>query len=163
MAFEVCPRCSNKLGPPLRSGKQVCMKCAWSGYAEAPQVLDEAPFDAPTATQGLDAIGRTMFSMLVHGGIFLTGVLPIMPLLALQLSEDWVVRQNAKEALNLQISLIFYGVCLITVMIVLKRPTATVIWGLGLIAFFYPLLAIVHCMRKPDVPFTYPLILHPLN
>jgi hypothetical protein len=28
--IEVCPRCSSRLGPPLKSGRQVCANCGWS-------------------------------------------------------------------------------------------------------------------------------------
>jgi hypothetical protein len=28
--IEVCPRCSSRLGPPLKSGRQVCATCGWS-------------------------------------------------------------------------------------------------------------------------------------
>ena len=31
MVLESCPKCSHRLGPPLKSsGRQVCMKCGWS-------------------------------------------------------------------------------------------------------------------------------------
>lgn len=28
--IQVCPRCSSRLGPPLKSGRQVCANCGWS-------------------------------------------------------------------------------------------------------------------------------------
>lgn len=28
--LESCPRCSSRLGPPLKSGRQVCAECGWS-------------------------------------------------------------------------------------------------------------------------------------
>ncbi len=28
--IETCPRCSSRLGPPLTSGRQVCVECGWS-------------------------------------------------------------------------------------------------------------------------------------
>jgi hypothetical protein len=28
--MQVCPRCSSRLGPPLKSGRQVCANCGWS-------------------------------------------------------------------------------------------------------------------------------------
>lgn len=29
--LESCPKCSHRLGPPLKSsGRQVCMKCGWA-------------------------------------------------------------------------------------------------------------------------------------
>ena len=28
--LETCPRCSRRLGPPLKSGRQVCADCGWS-------------------------------------------------------------------------------------------------------------------------------------
>lgn len=31
--LETCPRCSNRLGPPLKSGRQVCANCGWSSAA----------------------------------------------------------------------------------------------------------------------------------
>ncbi|KAI9133923.1 hypothetical protein [Acaryochloris sp. CCMEE 5410] len=33
--LETCPRCSNRLGPPLKSGRQVCAHCGWSSAAIA--------------------------------------------------------------------------------------------------------------------------------
>ncbi|MGR3276052.1 hypothetical protein ACSYAD_13155 [Acaryochloris marina NIES-2412] len=35
--LETCPRCSNRLGPPLKSGRQVCANCGWSSAAIASQ------------------------------------------------------------------------------------------------------------------------------
>lgn len=31
--LETCPRCSHRLGPPLKSGRQVCANCGWSSAA----------------------------------------------------------------------------------------------------------------------------------
>lgn len=28
--LETCPRCAHRLGPPLKSGRQVCANCGWS-------------------------------------------------------------------------------------------------------------------------------------
>ncbi|PZD73591.1 hypothetical protein C1752_02139 [Acaryochloris thomasi RCC1774] len=28
--LESCPRCSSRLGPPLKTGRQVCAECGWS-------------------------------------------------------------------------------------------------------------------------------------
>lgn len=33
--LETCPRCSHRLGPPLKSGRQVCANCGWSSAALA--------------------------------------------------------------------------------------------------------------------------------
>ena len=33
--IETCPRCSTRLGPPLTSGRQVCVECGWSSAPAA--------------------------------------------------------------------------------------------------------------------------------
>lgn len=33
--LETCPRCSHRLGPPLKSGRQVCANCGWSSVTIA--------------------------------------------------------------------------------------------------------------------------------
>jgi len=43
---EICPQCSSKLGPPLKSsGRQVCVKCGWTDKPKGTpsSQRDEAP------------------------------------------------------------------------------------------------------------------------
>ena len=35
--IEACPRCSSRLGPPLSSGRQVCVECGWSSAPAKPK------------------------------------------------------------------------------------------------------------------------------
>jgi hypothetical protein len=30
MSVDTCPKCSSRVGPPLKSGRQVCANCGWS-------------------------------------------------------------------------------------------------------------------------------------
>lgn len=53
---ETCPKCSNRLGPPLKSsGRQICIKCGWTdkpkGSLASPQ--DELPSRAASASVSL--------------------------------------------------------------------------------------------------------------
>jgi len=140
------------------------MKCAWSDQPRQAKELDEAPFDAsPIQGEFGDENTRRVLSMLSHGGLFITGALPIIPFILLQASQDRVVKHNAKEAINLQISLLFYGVCLIGLMVLFRGSIPVVIFVLFLLSFLYPIVAIFHCLRKPDIPFTYLFILHLLK
>ncbi len=44
MSVDTCPKCSSRVGPPLKSGRQVCANCGWSsGVAKAPVAPSASP------------------------------------------------------------------------------------------------------------------------
>jgi ribosomal protein S27AE len=53
---EICPKCSNRLGPPLKSsGRQICIKCGWTDKPKSSLSLqqDEALPRAASASASL--------------------------------------------------------------------------------------------------------------
>ncbi|MDX2230737.1 MAG: DUF4870 domain-containing protein [Leptolyngbyaceae cyanobacterium bins.349] len=169
MALETCPCCSKKLGTPLRSGRQVCMRCGWSDKPRKGQRSSEVPFDAPFDLPpplweyGTEEDTRRWLSMLAHGSFFFasTGASVIVPIVLLAVSQDGVIQKNAKEVLNLQISLLIYGlILLILIIVVLHERGIILLFVLPFLIILFPLIAIIHCLKRPNVPFTYPLIIH---
>ncbi|NCJ07307.1 hypothetical protein GS597_12475 [Synechococcales cyanobacterium C] len=58
--IETCPRCSTRLGAPLRSGRQVCANCGWS-TAPLKTKSSDTPISKPAqSTPGriLQLVGR---------------------------------------------------------------------------------------------------------
>lgn len=175
MALEFCPRCSHKLGPPFRSGRQVCMKCAWSDRPKESQVKNnqkepELAFDPPVPTpmpwgSPHDENIRRWLSVLPHASLFFssTGASIVVPIILWAVSKDPVVRTNAKEALNLQITLLLYGIVFLLLILLIQGPAILLFLLIMLLSFVFPIFAIIQCIRDPDVPFTYPLIFHPLT
>lgn len=51
--YETCPRCSSRLGPPLKaSGRQVCAKCGWAKKPRGAALLQKA--DAPVHSTSVE-------------------------------------------------------------------------------------------------------------
>jgi uncharacterized Tic20 family protein len=101
---------------------------------------------------------RKLLSAISHGAIFLSAtVLSVgIPVVTLLVSDDPVVKDNARESINFHINVWFYG-ALFTLL-------CWVIIGFPLLALLFfvhwvmPILAIRHCLQNPDQPFTYPFL-----
>lgn len=59
--LETCPRCSNRLGPPLKSGRQVCANCGWSSAAIASQGSPSSQAGAGSILQVCGRILKRIF------------------------------------------------------------------------------------------------------
>ena len=101
---------------------------------------------------------RKLFSALCHGSIFFSAaVLAIgIPIGILLISDDPVVKDNAKEALNFHINLWIYGVifgilCLVFIGFILLGILFLVSWIL-------PIIAIVRVLGNPALTYRYPFI-----
>ena len=108
-----------------------------------------------------DTDKRKLLSALSHGSIFFSAVLVSvgLPIAVLFVSDDPVVKENAKEAINFHFNIWLYGV-LIGVLTFLT---------LGLLGFIlYPIYFLVHwglsvlaiyqTLSNPDQAFRYPFI-----
>ncbi len=108
-----------------------------------------------------DADKRKLLGALCHGSIFFsTAILSIgVPIAVLFVSEDPVVKENAKEAINFHFNVWLYG-AIITVLVVLT---------FGLLGFILPpifflvhwalsIWAITSTLSNPDQAFRYPFI-----
>ncbi|WP_066378520.1 DUF4870 domain-containing protein [Anabaena sp. CA = ATCC 33047] len=115
-----------------------------------------------------DSDKRKLLSSLCHGAIFFsTALVSIGVPIAINLvSDDPVVKSNAKESINFHFNVWFWAT-------VIGVPVGIISWltfGLGGLLFF-PLVAfgfllhwgltiwaLVHCFTQPDEPFRYPFI-----
>jgi len=108
-----------------------------------------------------DTDKRKLLSALSHGSIFLSTLFVSIgvPIAVLFVSDDPVVKENAKEAINFHFNVWLYGV----IIGVLAFLTLGLL-GLILAPIFYlvhwglTIWAIVHCLDKPDLSFRYPFI-----
>lgn len=101
---------------------------------------------------------RKLLSALCHGSIFLSllAVSVGIPLAILLVSEDPVVKDNAKEALNFHFNVWLYGIIFGVLTIVL---IGFVLLGiLQLVNVILPILAILQCLSNPEKPYRYPFI-----
>ncbi|MBV8887707.1 MAG: DUF4870 domain-containing protein [Chroococcidiopsidaceae cyanobacterium CP_BM_RX_35] len=104
---------------------------------------------------------RKLLSALSHGSIFLSTIFLSVgvPISILFISEDPVVKDNAKEAINFHFNVWVYGI----IIGVLAFLTLGLL-GLILAPIFYivhwglTIWAIVHTLGNPDEPFRYPFI-----
>lgn len=106
-----------------------------------------------------DADKRKLLSSLCHGSVFLsTLVLPvIVPIAILFISDDPIVKANAKEAINFQINVWLYGIVFGFLTLILIGYLL-----LGLLFVYHwvmPVLAIMACFRTPDQSYRYPFII----
>ncbi len=115
-----------------------------------------------------DSDKRKLLSCLCHGAIFLsTTFLSVgIPIAIYFVSDDPVVRSNAKESINFHFNVWFWA----TVIGVPIGILSFITFGLGGILFFpvialgfaihwgLTIIALLHCFSQPDEPFRYPFI-----
>jgi hypothetical protein len=102
---------------------------------------------------------RKILSAVSHGSIFLnTTILSAgIPVAILLISNDSVIKANAKEAINFHINMWFWWtVAIILAWVLIGIPMLVV---LGIVNFLMPIWAIFHSIAKPNTAFRYPLIL----
>ena len=105
-----------------------------------------------------DVDKRKLLSALAHGSIFLSSLIVSVgiPIAILFVSDDPLVKDNAREAINFHFNvwlyeLIFGLLCLVLIGFPLLAILFIVHWTL-------PILAIIHSLSKPDQPYRYPFI-----
>jgi uncharacterized Tic20 family protein len=115
-----------------------------------------------------DSDKRKLLSSLCHGAIFFsTAFLSIgVPIAINMVSDDPVVKSNAKESINFHLNVWFWATLIGVPLGILSFIT----FGLGGIIFFpvvalgyaihwgLTIVALLHCFSKPDEPFRYPFI-----
>ncbi|MBW4439691.1 MAG: DUF4870 domain-containing protein [Plectolyngbya sp. WJT66-NPBG17] len=106
---------------------------------------------------------QKLLSALCHGSVFFSATLVSVgiPIVILLITDDWVIKDNAREALNFHINLYVYGILAgLLAVTVIGIPIAIVI-GVGLLicSWLLPILAILKVIDRPDQPYRYPFIL----
>jgi uncharacterized protein len=103
---------------------------------------------------------RKLLSALSHGAIFFstTFVSVGLPIALLFVTDDPVVRENAKESINFHFNVWLYGT-MIAVLIWLTLGLLLPLAGLGyLLHWGLTIWAIAQVLTNPDQPFRYPFI-----
>lgn len=104
---------------------------------------------------------RKLLSALAHGSIFLSStVISVgIPIALLLVTEDPVVKDNAKEAINFHFNVWLYEVIVGALVFITLG-----LLGIFLIPLFFlfhwvpPVLAILKSLGNPDQPYHYPFI-----
>jgi len=101
---------------------------------------------------------RKVLSALCHGSIFFssTFVSVGIPIAILFVTEDSIVKENAKESLNLHINLYVYAIVFaLLIAVIIGIP---LLIGLAVLSWIMPIIAIVKTISDPDTPYRYPFI-----
>ncbi len=104
-----------------------------------------------------DVDKRKLLSALAHGSIFLSGLFISVgiPIALLFISDDSVVKENAKEAINFHFNVWLYGVILIPLSFITFGLAGGIWW---LVHWGLTIWAIIHCLKAPNQPVRYPFI-----
>jgi uncharacterized protein len=111
--------------------------------------------------QSYDTDKRKLLSAVSHGSIFLsaTFVSIAIPLGVLFISEDSVVRENAKEALNFHLNVWLYGAIIAALSFITLGLAGFVLGPIWLVLHWgLSIWAIYRCLNTPDVAVRYPFI-----
>ncbi|MBM0740225.1 DUF4870 domain-containing protein [Phormidium sp. CLA17] len=101
---------------------------------------------------------RKLLSALSHGAIFLSSsIISIgIPIAILIISDDQVIKDNAKESINFHINLYLYGIVFgLLLFVVIGFPLLIL---LLVASFVLPIMAIVHAASEPNKSYRYPFI-----
>lgn len=100
---------------------------------------------------------RKLLSALAHGSIFISALVVSIgiPIAILLISEDSVVKDNAKEAINFHLNVWLWGI-LIAIPAFLTLGLVGLIWFI--LHWSLSIWAIIHSLQTPDQPFRYPFI-----
>lgn len=101
---------------------------------------------------------RKLLSALSHGAIFFSSLIVSIgiPIAILYISNDPIVKENAKESLNFHINLYIYGVIFGLLSIILIGIPFLI--GLLIISFIMPIIAIIRVISEANIPYRYPFI-----
>jgi uncharacterized protein len=103
---------------------------------------------------------RKLLSALSHGAIFFSSTIVSIgvPIAIFLISDDPVVKENAKESLNFHINLYIAGVTFgLLVFFLIGFP---LLFGLWLVSLIMPIIAIVKVIENENIPYRYPFIFH---
>ncbi|MGQ9871296.1 DUF4870 domain-containing protein [Leptodesmis sp.] len=109
----------------------------------------------------VDISKRKLLSSLAHGSIFFSGLVVSIgvPIAILAISDDPVVKENAKEAINFHFNVWLYGLILVPLSFITFGLAGGIWW---LVHWGLTIWAIIHCLNVSEQPFRYPFIFRPL-
>ena len=105
---------------------------------------------------------RKLLSVGSHASIFISSLVFSIgiPIAILSVSEDEVVKENAKEAINFHFNVWLIGAVIGVLSFITLGLLGLILIPLWLIYHWgLSIWAIVHCINNPDLEFRYPFIL----
>ncbi|MCT7972417.1 DUF4870 domain-containing protein [Laspinema olomoucense] len=105
-----------------------------------------------------DSDKRKLLSVLSHGAIFFSAtVLSVgLPIAILFLSEDPVVKGNARESLNFHLNLYLYGILFgLLTFVLIGFPLLLILFAAS---WILPIIAIVKVLSNPTLIYRYPFL-----
>jgi uncharacterized protein len=101
---------------------------------------------------------RKILSVLCHGACFFSATVVAVgiPIAILFLTEDSVVKANAREALNFQITVFVAAIAAILLAFVLIG--FIFFFPIALFSVIFPIIAMIKVLDQPDQPYRYPFI-----
>ncbi|MCU0540617.1 MAG: DUF4870 domain-containing protein [Oscillatoriaceae cyanobacterium Prado104] len=108
-----------------------------------------------------DSDKRKLLSLLCHGAIFLSTLLFSIgvPIAVLLVSDDPVVKDNAKEAINFHFNVWFYSTIILVLTVVTFGLAGFILAPIGyLLHWGLTILAIFKVLEEPNQPYRYPFI-----
>ncbi|MGL4882106.1 MAG: DUF4870 domain-containing protein [Waterburya sp.] len=104
---------------------------------------------------------RKLLSVVAHGSVFISALIVSIgiPIAILMVSEDDVIKNNAKEAINFHLNVWLVG-AIIAILSFLTLGLMGFILGPFwlLIHWGLSIWAIIYCLQTPDQAFRYPFI-----
>jgi uncharacterized protein len=108
-----------------------------------------------------DSDKRKLLSALCHGSIFFSALLVSIgiPIAILFVSDDSVVKENAKEALNFHLNVWFYGAIYgILIALLIGYLLLPLVPIFIILSWILPIIAIVKVFGEPSAAYRYPFI-----
>lgn len=102
---------------------------------------------------------QRLLSLLCHGAcLFSATIVSVgIPIALLFTTEDSVVKANAREALNFQITVFIAGI--IGFLLLFVGVGFIILPLVGLFSIIFPIIAMVKVLEQPGQPYRYPLTL----
>ncbi|MEB3339115.1 MAG: DUF4870 domain-containing protein [Leptolyngbyaceae bacterium] len=108
-----------------------------------------------------DTDKRKLLSALSHGSIFFSTALVAIgvPIAILLVSDDPVVKESAKEAINFHFNVWFYGAIILVLSFLTLGLLGIILGPIGfLIHWGLSLTAIIYSLSHPEAAYRYPFI-----
>ncbi|HEY9848583.1 MAG TPA: DUF4870 domain-containing protein [Leptolyngbyaceae cyanobacterium] len=101
---------------------------------------------------------RKLLSALSHGAIFFSSTIVsvAVPIAILFISDDPVVKDNARESLNFHINIYIYGVIFLLLAFLFIGIPLLIL--LAVASIILPIIAIVKVLSNPERPYRYPFL-----
>ena len=112
----------------------------------------------PNKSMEYDPDKRKLLSALSHGSIFISALMVSVgiPIAILLVSDDPIVKENAREALNFHFNMWLYG--LIFGALTLLLIGWPLLGLLFILSWVLPILALIQILSNPNQSYRYPFI-----